>query len=314
VIDMRSLIAAILLALVGVNLSPARAGDLLLAGFGGDTIYRFDGSSATAFATDPGGPNSMDGPTALVYDSGGNLLVLNEFSHNVLKFNGTTGAFMSTFIASTALGAAGIGDPGDMELGADGNLYIMGHFNDGGANVAKFSGTTGASLGTFAFTTPVRHQHGLAFGTAGDLYQGNVASGLIERYNGTSGAAMGSFTSSSVGPIADLAFGPTKLYVTCDGGGGVARYIAATGVADGYLVAPGNSYWGILVDSGNLWVSNTSTGTLRKFDATSGALLADYTVGGGAFDIIAMPAAIPEPAASAVLFGAMAAVMSRRRR
>ena len=119
----------------------ARA-DLLLAAFSGDAVYRFDGATATLFASSP----AMDGPTAMVYDPAGNLLVLNEFSHNVLKFNGTTGAAMGTFIDSAALAAADPSfDPADMEIGADGNLYLMGHFNSPFGDpkaIHKFSGTT----------------------------------------------------------------------------------------------------------------------------------------------------------------------------
>lgn len=57
----------------------------------------------------------MDRPTAMGCDASGNLLVLNGFSHNVLKFDGATGAFTSdTFIGGgafdiIAMPAAGAG-------------------------------------------------------------------------------------------------------------------------------------------------------------------------------------------------------------
>ncbi|MGH7177389.1 MAG: PEP-CTERM sorting domain-containing protein, partial [Tepidisphaeraceae bacterium] len=143
------------------------------------------------------------------------------------------------------------------------------------------------------------------------LYQGNVTSGLIERIDGTTGLAEGNFTMAPVGPIADLAFGPTKLYVTCDGGGGVARFDALTGAADGFLIAPGASYWGILVDSGNLYVANNTTPTLRTFNATSGAFISDFALGGSVFDIIAMP--IPEPSGAIMLALGGCAMLRRRK-
>src|SRR5439155_258450 len=80
------------------------------------------------------------------------------------------------------------------------------------------------------------------------------------------------------------------LYVTIAGAAGVARFNAISGAPDpmGYLIPPaaGESYWGILVDSGNLYVSNTFTGVLRKYNATTGAFLSDTPLGGGAIDIL----------------------------
>ena len=73
----------------------------------------------------------MNGPTALVYNSAGHLLVLNEFSGNVLEFNGMTGAFIGELIGPGPLGSVGVTDPGDMEIGPDGNLYITSHFSTG---------------------------------------------------------------------------------------------------------------------------------------------------------------------------------------
>src|ERR1041385_6463853 len=142
----RCLLSLSFLAVGCLVCTPARAA-LLLAGFSADQIYSWDGvsPSTTLFASDP----SMDGPTAMVYDSAGNLLVLNEFSKNVLKFNGTTGALIGTLITSTSLGAV-ISDPDDMELGPDGNLYIMGHGADGLVNIHRFNGTSGAYIGAFS--------------------------------------------------------------------------------------------------------------------------------------------------------------------
>lgn len=300
-----SLVAACLAAL------PASAADILLAAFSGDAVYRYDGVSATLFATDP----AMDGPTALAYNSAGHLLVLNEFSHNVLEFNGTTGAFISTLISSAALGAAGILDPNDMEVGPDGNLYISSHFNDGGINVVKFNATTGASLGVFASTlSPTHHTHGLAFDAAGNLYQGNLDGLLVEKFDGVTGASMGTFASApGMTPIGDLVFGPANLYVTTTGGAGVARFTSTGSLVDYLPTTAGSAYWGAMVDSGTLYLSNLSAGTLRKFDATTGAFIGDIALGGGAFDMIAMPT--PEPGRAALLLVgiAMMTAVSRRR-
>jgi hypothetical protein len=292
--------------------STARA-DLLLAGFSGDAIYRFDGASATLFASSP----DMDGPTAMVYDSAGDLLVLNEFSHNVLKFDGATGAPLGTFIDSAALAAAEPGfDPADMELGADGNLYLMGHFNNPAGDmrgVHKFSATTGAYLGAFTAATPIRHQHGMGFGPGGDLFQGNVDAHSVERFDGTTGAFEGTFAfEADMDPIADLTFSTTSLYVSIHTGG-LARFDATSGAFLGYIEpTTGPGFWGLAVDGGVLYASNLSAGSIHRYDALTGAFLGSTVVGGGAFDILPVTTAIPETSGAALVMLVAGLAVGRR--
>lgn len=170
---MRRFFAALIVSMVYWESPAAHAADLLLAGFSADKVLRYDGTSGAFVSIFAEHATLMDGPTALVYSPAGSLLVLNEFSHNVLEFDGTSGAFLGTLIDSSALGSAGVGDPGDMELGADGNLYITSHFSTGG-NIWRFNSTTGAFVDVFASTGSIEHTHGLAFGLDGNLYQGII--------------------------------------------------------------------------------------------------------------------------------------------
>ena len=309
----RILACSLAACLGGACLQTARA-DILLAGFTADAIVRYDGSGALVgvFATHP----TMDGPTAMVYDPLGNLLVLNEFSHNVLRFDGSTGAFLDTFIMPAALGSVGLGDPADMEVGPDGQLYLMSHGSTG-SNIWKYDVFTGAYLGSFAFAPPPTHTHGLTLGPGGDFYQGYVELGQVVRFDGSTGAFEGVFTSGpGVGPIADIVFGPAHLFVTLDGGGGVARFDAVSGAFVDFLIPAGafQSHWGLMIDGGMLYVSNKDTGTVKRFDATTGAFLGDFIVGGpSAFDMLAM-AVVPEPAAAALLVLGLAAVVGVARR
>ena len=316
--NLRLCLATVLFTLYGiVGLGTARA-DILLAGFAADSVVRYNSSGGLVgvFASHA----TMDGPTAMVYNSAGDLLVLNEFSHNVLRFDGTTGAFLGTLIAPAALGSVGLTDPADMEIGLDGHLYLTSHFNTG-ANIWKYDQLTGAYLGAFAYSPPTHHTHGFAMGPAGDWFHGHVDGGLVERFDGVTGLYEGVFTSGGgVFPIADMVFGPGVLYVTVDGSGGVAKFSAVSGAFMGYLIAPGagQSYWGTMVNGGLLYVSNTATGTVKRFDATTGAFVDDFIVGGpGAFDLLAMTA-IPEPSSLVLLsLGLLTAatilVINRRR-
>lgn len=299
---------AVLIFTVAVNFS-AKA-DMLVSGFSSDAVHRFSSSGASlgVFATH----STMDGPTALVYNSAGELLVLNTFSLNVLRFDGASGAYLGTLITPTSLGSVGLTDPNDMELGPDGNLYMMSHHNDG-ANIFKFDSLTGAYLGIFAASPPVRHQHGLAFGSGGHLYQGNVATGYVERFDGVTGAFMGVFTGGPpIGSIGDLIFGPSHLYVASEGAGGVARYDASSGTFLGYLIPAGSSHWGMTIDGGVLYVSNVTSGEIRKYDTATDAYLGSFiSTGPGAADLLAMP--VPEPASAAMVLAGLALVVRRRR-
>ena len=305
----------ILVAVAGLLPLPAQA-DLLMCG--GSSVVRFDGTSVTPFASDPDptgpetSPDRMYGPIAMVFDPAGNLLVLNETSKNVLKFNGTTGAYIGPLISTATLASGSITDPNDMEIGADGNLYIMSHFNEGGNNITRFDAMTGALVGVFSASGTTHHQHGLAFGPGGDLFQASVDGHLVERFNGLTGASMGTFASNPGLSTGDLAFGPTVMYATNNLAGGVLRFNAITGTGMPPLISagPGESYYGTVVDGPNLYVSNIFTGMLRKYDATTGAFISDTSVGGGALDILPM---VPEPSSLALLAFAGCAVWRRRR-
>jgi len=299
----RAVLALSLTLFAAVPQSPAN--DLLAAAFAGDVIARYDGATGAlvgTFATSPA-PGVMDGPTAMVYGADGNLYVLNEFSKNVLRFDGTTGAFIDEFISAATFTTAGVPDPGDMELGPDGNLYISSHFPGGGplfTAVWKFSGTTANDfLGPFASFGTVHHTHGLTFGPGGKLYLGDIDAGGPQQFDATSGAYLGALP--LVPPFSvlfgDLTFTPGG---TGDGNTGV---IKDDGVTTTALIAPGGgeSYWGILADGGYLYVGNKDTGTVKKFTDT-GVFVSDFITGfyaPHAFDLI--PMATPEPGSGLLL-------------
>ncbi len=303
-------------ALVALTLTlfaalPRVRADLLLAARGADTVVRYDSTGGTfsTFAADPNGA-VYAGITAMVYGADGNLYVLYEYdSLGVLRYNGTTGAFIDEFISAATLGAAGIGDPGDMEVGPDGNFYISDHISTVTAAVWRFSGTTANTfIDNFATFGAGSHTHGLAFGPGGKLYLGDAATGQVHQFNATTGADLGTYaTTGAPTPYGDLAFTPDgTLYATHSGG-----VLRAAGPAFGPPFITGDSYWGILADGGFLYLSDLTTGTLKKYTDT-GIFVADITGGPGAFDIIPM---VPEPGAGLLVLAGLASLgLGRRRR
>lgn len=294
---------------------PKSRADLLLASRSDDTVVRYHSAGGTfsTFVTDPD-VSGFDGITAMVNGTDGNLYVLYEYSHRVLRYHGTTGAFIDEFISSATLGAAGVADPDDMELGPDGNLYISSHFpetTDDFTAIFKFSGTSvDTFLGDFATMGAIHHTHGLAFGPGGKLFLGDADTGEVHRFDGPGYPVPGTYlgpymTTGGFTPYGDLEFTPDgKLYATHSGG--VLRY-------DGGPVIPfidGGSYRAILADGGFLYLSEFTTSTLKKYTDT-GVFVADITGGPAAYDILPM---VPEPGTAGLLLAGMAGLALRRAR
>ena len=74
---------------------------------------------------------------------GDNCGIIGAGSDAVLKYDGTTGAFLGNFVASKA---GGLADPVGLVFGPDGNLYVA---SEDSEQVLKFNGATGAFIGVF---------------------------------------------------------------------------------------------------------------------------------------------------------------------
>ncbi|MGE3675177.1 MAG: hypothetical protein AB7K71_36245, partial [Polyangiaceae bacterium] len=82
-----------------------------------DTVYRLDPATpsvATAFATQTGVTDLQD----VEVSSDGTLYVTSRGANSVVRFDGTTGAFIDTFATTTFNG------PNSMAFDASGNLYV----------------------------------------------------------------------------------------------------------------------------------------------------------------------------------------------
>ncbi|HHM21848.1 MAG TPA: hypothetical protein ENJ20_07470, partial [Bacteroidetes bacterium] len=156
---------------------------------GNDTVFVANGT---------GGLESNRGGIAFGPD--GHLYVTSKYTNNVLRFNGTTGAFMGVF-------AAGVDQPHDLVFGPDSNLYVA---NRGTDNVMRFDGTTGAFIDVFvaANSGGMNNPDHLLFGADGHLYVSSATgAGEIYRYDGTTGTFLDIFTAGLNAP-AGLFFAP----------------------------------------------------------------------------------------------------------
>ncbi|HEY6345286.1 MAG TPA: NHL repeat-containing protein [Bryobacteraceae bacterium] len=164
-------------------------------------IRRYNGSTGALLGVfscaPPSGGNCY--PFGLTFGPDGNLYVSESGNRTVLKFNGSTLAFMSVFVAPI-----GGGFPDDLHFGAKGNLYVdfsmpipntLNYYND----IFEFNGTTGTQL---SYSVPGIAASAFAFGPDGNIYVAGY-SGFI-RISPTTGAFLGTFGAAD--PFADVGF------------------------------------------------------------------------------------------------------------
>jgi len=135
-----------------------------------------------------------------------NIYVANTDNSNVLKFNGTTGAFMGKFVTD---GSGGLNGPRGVAFGPNGNLFVTSQSSN---QVMEYDGTTGAFIAVFVNITSgdpgaLSLPRDLAFGPDGNLYVASFGSGDVFRYNGSTGAFMDDFIPAGTGDLN----GPTFL-------------------------------------------------------------------------------------------------------
>jgi WD40 repeat protein len=120
-------------------------------------ILRYDGKTGLPYPAlgESGAFFAYGDELPIAVGSNGDLFVSSQ-CRNVLRYNGTTGALISTFIV-------GVPIPVDtqcingMAFGPDGNLYITGFYS----TVYRYDGTTGAFINSFG--TGQRGTSGLTF-------------------------------------------------------------------------------------------------------------------------------------------------------
>ena len=211
------------------------------------------------------------------------LFVGNFFgpgNEDVLRYNGTTGTFVSTFVPT---GSGGLTFPLGGAFGPDGNLYVSDSDHE---KVLRYNGSTGSFIN--AFVPAVDDPAGLAFGPDGNLYVASSSSpGEVSRFNGSTGAAIGaSFGSGQLSNPEGLTFGPDgNLYVAGGDTKSVLRYNPTTGAFIDTFVPAGSggltSARGVVFGpDGNLYVTSFGTGQVLRYNGTTGALLGTFVAAG----------------------------------
>jgi hypothetical protein len=177
-------------------------------------------------------------------------LLVSNLSNQVLRYNGTTGAFLDVFVPAGSGTPGEISPPTGLVFGPDGNLYVS---NSATNQVLRYNGTTGAFLDAFvpAGSGGLLGPYGLVFGPDGNLYVSSLFTDQVLRYNGTTGAFLDAFVPAGSGGLNDpfgLVFGPDgNLYVSGFNTNAVLRYEGTTGTfLDAFVPAGSGGLFGPL--------------------------------------------------------------------
>ena len=73
------------------------------------------------------GSGGLDGPQGIAFGADGHLYVSSSVTNTILRYDGSTGAFLDAFVPAAANG--GLSTPAGLTFGPDGNLYVASPWN-----------------------------------------------------------------------------------------------------------------------------------------------------------------------------------------
>jgi streptogramin lyase len=326
-----NLLAAVVIAFG--NFSVAECGVILATDEDTSTVLAYDsntGAPQGVFASGGGLSHYVGiarGPDGNVYVS------TNPYPSStgggVLRFDGQTGNFISTFVPAKS---GGLNLSQELHFGPGNKLYVAGF----DAGVLRYDSTTGAFVDKFIApgSGGLIAADDAIFGPDGRLYVADDDGSQILRYDGQSGAFIDAFVAPGAGGLvgpASLQFGPDgNLYVADNTKGAILRYDGHTGAFIDDFVAPGAGLRFSDIQfgaNGILYASSVySNPGIYRYNGADGAFIDKIitppagTVNGPAYFLLPLesPRSVPEPSSMAIfLVGsavALCVLMLRRRR
>lgn len=267
--------------------------------------YREDGTLVDTFIQR--GSGGLGFPDGLAYGPDDNLYVADGSSKNVLRYNGTTGAFMDVFV-STGLARAGY-----TQFGPDGNLYVCSGSDN---TVQRFDGRTGAYIDTFASAPEVRSPAGLAW-KDGTMYVSGFGNNTVGRFDAVTGEFEGLLPGTFNRPLYVRVGTNGDLYISNYGTGRLLEITPPSGPTVGQIMGGGLSgpVGQAVLSDGTLLVTSWNNGRILRYNEMTGEFLNVFASGyPQANDILLTPDIVPSPGGwGAITVGVLMTGLRRRR-
>ncbi|MBL9118010.1 MAG: hypothetical protein JNJ83_23580 [Verrucomicrobiaceae bacterium] len=172
---------------------------------------------------------------------------------------------------------------------ADAATMFVANYGDtlGSGSVGTYDSVTGAAINA-SFITGLNDPGAVQAGN-GAVYVLSYNDNKISSYNATTGATLNASLVSGLDSPFDMAISGNDLYVLENGNSElrIGRYNATTGAALSSSLITGISAetYVITVAGGKVYAADNLAGTVKIFNATTGALMNTANVGGTPFDI-----------------------------
>jgi PEP-CTERM motif/NHL repeat len=254
--------------------------------------------------------SGLNGPTALAFDSSGNLFVANYGNNTVGEF-GQSGNLIQTF-------STGLSNPSGLAFDSSGDLFVANDANNtvGAGTIEEFAYTSGSlSTSGTTFKSGLTGTYGLAF-DGGNLFVASITGNTVAEFN-SSGTLITTLT--GLNSPWGLAFDTGgNLYAANSGNGTIEEFASAgsgtvsgTGTSFGSMAEPA----GVAFDNINLTLYVTDFGgdTVQQFDSSKNQSLFAST-GSSSFPAAVASKPVPEPSTWALLTMGATALLGLRRR
>ena len=203
------------------------------------------------------------------------LYVVSLLTHAIMRYDAQTGGLVGALTVSASDTYTAMAyDPAY-------GLYLAGVSSTGALFIDRFDVHTGDRIARVLNNGPAQQPGDIAFDSTGRLYLSFFNQDKVERYNRLTGVLIDTFVTPGSGGLN----GPTgltfdslgRLYVSSRITGQVLRY-STTGTFLGIFATPGGNgpqapRFG---PDGDLWLVNTGSHTIQRFDGTTGAFLGNF--------------------------------------
>lgn len=207
-------------------------GNLYVADYYSSSVLRYSPEGKFIDVFIPPGSGGLVNPETIKFGSDGNLYVSGPYDPGLQRYDGKTGAYIDTVVATVPSTGNSLFSP-DFALGPDNNIYISSVFPTGG--VLKYDQQTKTTSVFIPPSSSPEIPGGEAFGPDGNLYVGDFifSNASIRKYDSKTGALLGTFVQPGSGGLSGasrLSFEPDgNLYVSSFGSNSILRYNGTTG-------------------------------------------------------------------------------------